>query len=121
LEVVATTGLTDTTTTTVEISNVSPDVSAGSDQQATRGIPLSFNGIFTDSGWLDSHTFLWDFDDGGVISDTLTPSHTYNQAGVYEVTLTVTDDDGGSGFDTLSVTVEDPYAIYLPFVTREGD
>jgi len=120
LEVVATTGLTDTITTTVEIDNVAPEVFAGLDQGATQGIPLSFSGIFTDTGWLDSHTVHWDFDDGQVITGTLSPMHTFNQAGIFEVTLTVTDDDGGFGSDTLVVTVAEQYALYLPFVIREG-
>ena len=50
----------------------------------------------------------WDFGDGG-ISDVADPSHTYDTAGEYEVTLTVTDDDLASHTSEPQViTVTDP-------------
>ena len=65
------------------------------------------NGNFTDPG-ADTHTVEWDFGDGSPPqSDSLTPSHVYTADGVYTVTLSVTDDDGAVGSDTLSVTVLD--------------
>jgi PKD repeat protein len=53
----------------------------------------------------DTHTIEWDFGDGCTTSGTLTPTHTYADDGTYTVTLTITDDLGLSGSDTLSVTV----------------
>jgi PKD repeat protein len=49
-------------------------------------------------------SYAWDFGDGtsGVGP---TPGHTYAQAGTYSVTLTVTDDDGGTSSHTAPVTV----------------
>jgi len=42
------------------------------------------------------------------------------QAGEYSVTLTVTDDDGGIGGDTLLVSVGDaPFRIWIPILSRE--
>jgi uncharacterized repeat protein (TIGR01451 family) len=98
-------GLTDIATTTVTIANVAPSVNAGPDQTADEGSTLSFSGNYTDPGWLDTHIIEWDFGDGNTASGTLTPSHTYCDNGEYIVTLTVTDDDGGVGQDTLTVTV----------------
>lgn len=97
-------GFTDEATASVTINNVTPSVNAGFDQTANEGNVLLFNGTFTDPG-CDSWTYEWDFGDGSVVADTLTPTHAYGDNGVYTITLTVTDDDGGVGVDTLTVTV----------------
>jgi len=97
-------GLNDTDTALVTVHNVAPTVYAGPDQTVNVGQTVSFNGSFTDPG-SDTHTIFWDFGDGNNETGTLTPTHVYTKAGVYTVTLNVTDDDGGSGVDTLTVTV----------------
>ena len=99
-------GFTDTDTASVTINNVAPSVDAGADQTVDEGDTVSFSGSFTDPGTCDTHTFSWDFGDGSsVLFGTLTPTHAYGDNGMYTVTLTVTDDDGGVGVDTLQVTV----------------
>ncbi|MCI0580767.1 MAG: PKD domain-containing protein, partial [Chloroflexi bacterium] len=108
-----------TATAGVTINNVPPTVAAGPDQTVTAGAPVFFNGSFSDPGILDTHTIVWDFGDTIITTGTLTPSHIYNSPGVYTVTLTVTDDHGGVGQDTLVVTVEaNGYLIYLPAIIR---
>lgn len=98
--------LKDTAHTTVTINNVAPTVDAGTDQLSDEGATVSFSGGFTDPGLLDDHTIVWDFGDSSpTVSGTLTPTHVYEEDGVYTVTLTVTDDDGGVGSNTLIVTV----------------
>ena len=88
----------------VTVNNVAPTVNAGANQTSDEGDPVNFGGSFTDPGTVDTHTFHWDFGDGGS-SGSLTTSHVFADDGVYRVTLTVTDDDGGVGTDTLTVTV----------------
>jgi predicted transcriptional regulator len=54
-------------------------------------------------GYLVDHT--WDFGDG-MSGSGQTLAHTYEENGVYTVTLTVTDDEGGTDTDTITVHVE---------------
>ena len=69
--------------------------------------------IFSDlSGDADGSVVAWDWDFGDGISSSLAnPSHTYNAAGSYTVSLTVTDDQGAS--HTVSKTVSVSTAIDL--------
>ncbi|MDY9927291.1 PKD domain-containing protein, partial [Methanosarcina sp.] len=90
-------------------------VKAGSDQTMEEGATVNFEGSFTASG---SHTYSyhWDFGDGSVEDSSLTTSHTYADDGAYTVNLTVTDEGGDYGNDTLKVTVNNA----APTVTSIG-
>jgi uncharacterized repeat protein (TIGR01451 family) len=98
--------LTSTASVLVTILPVNdpPLADAGPDQSANEGEFLHFNGIVTD---VDDATFdiSWDFGDGSVLIGTLTPTHTFLNDGIYTVTLTTSDDEGGIGRDVLLVTV----------------
>ncbi len=81
---------------------------------------------YSDDGANDTHTCTVDYDDGTgpqpgtTDGSTCTgPDHTYTEAGVYAVTVEVTDDDGGSGSSTATTFI----VIYDPdggFVTGGG-
>jgi PKD repeat protein len=113
-----------TDTAQVTVSNVAPTVSIDSvDQPNPQFIlpvvhTLTFNGSFTDPGWLDTHNATWDFGDGTVAAGALaeeqtqpdstgntTSQHAYSAPGDYTVTLNITDDDGGVGIDTRVIAV----------------
>jgi PKD repeat protein len=102
---------TETTTATISPSstteppNILPVAEAGPEQAVNEGAQVSFSGSFSDLDASDTHTFKWDFGDGEMATGNLTPTHVYADDGVYTVTLNVTDDDGGIGTDTLTVTV----------------
>ncbi|UCF07953.1 MAG: PKD domain-containing protein, partial [Thermoplasmata archaeon] len=60
----------------------------------------------------DIATFDWDFGDGNSGSGAAS-SHVYTDEGTYVVTLTVTDNAGGTASDTCVVVVTRGYDIYL--------
>ena len=110
-------------TVTVTVTNSAPVVNAGADQTVNTGNTVSFNGSFTDAGANDTHTITWDIDGDGTFDYTgsLTPTHVYQVAGSYTVTLQVTDDDGDAGSgDTLTIEVKVPDTV-SPAVTILGD
>jgi hypothetical protein len=105
-------------TETVIVNNVAP-VSGGVTTDATmpcdasEDLTVQLNGSFSDIGSLDTHTVFVDWGDGtsefisvDQLADTYAAAHDYAHGGIYEVTVTVTDDDGGSVVDTTSAVVE---------------
>jgi len=103
--------LTDTANTMVTINNTTPVADAGIDQLIDINEKVSFSGSYIDLGNLDTHIFKCDFGDETTTFGSLTSNHTYSEFGIYIVTLTVIDDDGGIGTDTLVITVGSPQAL----------
>lgn len=120
LTVTDTAGFTDTSTATVEVANQAPvAVTSVSPDDAEPGETLTFDArdSFDPDGFLTS--FEWDFGDGeSATGDVVT--HSYETAGTYTATLTVTDDEGGT--DTVDVLIEvSPQALEIvDFVINEG-
>jgi probable HAF family extracellular repeat protein len=94
---------------------------------AAAGVAVNVSANFTDADVSDTHTAVWTWGDGspptpGTIeatggSGTVNGSHVYSAAGIYRVTLTVTDSSGLSAQVGRDVVVYDPSA---GFVTGGG-
>ncbi len=69
---------------------------------SVNGNTVSFNNNSSDDNGIVSSN--WRFGDGSV-SSAANPSHTYNNAGTYTVTLTVTDTQGQTDSTAASVTI----------------
>jgi PKD repeat protein len=76
----------------------------------TEGVaPATFEFEANVTGGTEPYTYSWDFDDGSVESDDdETVDHTFDQAGTYNVDLTVTDSTGRTASDSILITVEAP-------------
>ncbi|MBW3621846.1 MAG: phosphatidylinositol-specific phospholipase C domain-containing protein [Armatimonadetes bacterium] len=117
----------------VTVSNVSPVVQALGDFTTDEGKPFTLSGTFTDPG-SDTHVLTIDWGDGTVptnlaLSNTrrFEVMHTYvddNPSGTaqddYTIRITLTDDDGGVGTESSTVTVRDlPPQVTFDRVTDE--
>jgi uncharacterized protein YegL len=109
-------GLTDTDTTNVTVTNVAPSLTLTSCPVAPTqvGGPVSFSGTFTDPGVNDTHTMTVDWGDGAVspaatATSPVGATHPYSSAGIFDIAVTVADDDGGSDTEHCGfVVVFDP-------------
>jgi len=88
--------------------------------------PVIVTSSFTDIGTQDSYTVLWTWGDGNTSTQTipvggskdLSATHFYMSAGVYTVTVRVTDDDGGTAIAASGYVVV--FDASAGFVTGGG-
>ncbi|UVE49661.1 PKD domain-containing protein [Haloferax larsenii] len=100
---------TDTMNVTVENGLPSAVISPDNTIDVYAGDSVSFNASGSSDPDGDSLTYSWDFDADGVEDATgVSPSYTFDTAGTYNVTLTVTDADGATDTATTTVSVSDP-------------
>lgn len=78
-------------------ANILPLASTAGSSPLLGRRPLTVDFVGTNSVDVDGEIvgYAWDFGDGSPVSNLPTPSHTYADAGTYQVSLTVTDDRGG--------------------------
>ncbi len=105
-------GLSDSAATTAEIiaANVAPTADPGGPYSGTVGVALTFDGSGSNDtdGTIVSYT--WDFGDGAT-GMGVTPTHVYTTADTFDVTLTVTDNDGATNTAVTTATID---ATLLP-------
>jgi PKD repeat protein len=117
-------GGSDTESFQVTVKNVSPVLVVSQDQMVNEGQLLNLSGsggapplgLFVDAGVNDTHTATVDWGDGSgpqsasVLffngAGALGGTHTYADNGIYSVTVTVSDDNGGSDTESFQVTVK---------------
>ncbi|HUG71644.1 MAG TPA: dockerin type I domain-containing protein [Pirellulaceae bacterium] len=127
-------GLTVSRTLQETVTNAPPTLSAAANQAA--GFRELFTivdlGVFTDPGFGASETFVYtiDWGDGSALDSGMASidspgsagvattgsfdgTHRYENGGVYEVTLTVADDDRGTDSATLHVTVPSVLSVEI--------
>ena len=102
-------GASVTQSLTITVDNVAPIADPWIDEQSTEGDTVEFNISFSDPGRLDTHTLTWDFGDGSepvTTEGTQTSiSHVYSDNGIYTASVVITDSDGASTTNTMTVTV----------------
>jgi hypothetical protein len=118
----------DTATTTVTVSNVDPVIGVVNGPAVPQPInsTVTISATFSDVGTQDPHTCAINWDDGATTAGTVVETngagtcsgtHQYTASDVYTVTVTITDDDGGSDIELFR------YVVIYPnsgFVTGGG-
>ncbi|MFM7069525.1 MAG: PKD domain-containing protein [Actinomycetes bacterium] len=97
------------TNSATKIINVTPNqaptaVASGTPTAGKEPLTVAFSSAGSSDSDGSVASYSWNFGDGGT-STAPNPSHTYANPGDYTATLTVTDDNGDTGADTVAITV----------------
>lgn len=102
---------TDSCTASIcDVANIAPTAVAGEDQSLELGAPIFLNGILSSDSDGVIVSYEWK-EDSTVLSNNKFDQLGTLSLGTHTITLTVTDDDGATGTDTVDITVSIPETI----------
>ena len=89
--------------------------------QLEKSVPVKFINLSTNAA-----SFAWDFGDGTKDSTSIAPSHVYQDAGTYDVTLRAITQDGQESTETKSVVIKTRVLVAfsvtnISFINEEGN
>ncbi|MFH1283878.1 MAG: PKD domain-containing protein [bacterium] len=93
------------TTATIQNVNEQPTANAGGPYSGLEYSPVQFNGTLSSDPDGDALTYTWDFGDGTIGSGAIS-THTYQNPGVYTVSLVVSDGELTSEESQTTATIE---------------
>ncbi len=101
----------------ITVDNLDPTIdsiasTAAFANKALPGDVITVSGTFSDVGSLDTHTAVVNWDDGTTstatidqLAGTFTADHAYTTGGIFQVTVTLTDDDTGTAIESTTAVV----------------
>jgi thermitase len=99
-------GLTSAYSSQITLDNTAPTADAGQNQTVNEDETVHFDASRS-SDENEIVSYFWEFGDGTSESGK-TANHTYESAGIYNVTLTIQDAAGNNATTTITVTVKTP-------------
>jgi MYXO-CTERM domain-containing protein len=99
-------GLSDTDQVAITVGSAPTAVAAANPTTGQAPLEVAFDSTGSHPNGAATITYSWDFKDGSAVATEANPTHTFADPGVYDVTLTVTDDavPPASGFAVVTVT-----------------
>src|ERR687892_481101 len=99
---------------------IAEPLTVGIISNSTEGVaPATFEFEANITGGTEPYAISWNFGDGSEESDEQTVLHTFEEAGIYNVVLTITDENGEEASDNLEITVNEPSPTIAEPLTAE--